>query len=223
MLKQMMSEDELMNAYEDYLDPDYQIKPRTVETCECGGLMAKDQFFLFCKSCGVMDLDSCAFVVDVGTGVGMTRATLYKRRVYCLEKLRLMTGHKQCRSKEYPKMIRFLKMKQFKTLPQLRVLMKQYGYHKFYKYIYNIYHDIKKKRLITLTATQINCITTQFVDLEWKFKQSDTKRHNMICYHTVIRHLMSRNKIPGSRFVPVPNNHKALIKIVKQLHRIKLD
>lgn len=80
------------------------------------------------------------FVMEHTLEYQKRRAT-YKRRLYCIEKLRLMACQKPCRYRrhEYAKMLSSLKQLEFDTIEELREQMSNTGNSRFYKYIYMVY------------------------------------------------------------------------------------
>jgi hypothetical protein len=182
---------------------------------DCGGTMVDRHDFPYCDTCGAMDTNNPTHVDPV---VYIPKPVLYKRRQYCVEKLHLMTGKKQSRSPNYTRMLKILKGYDWDDLQELREAMKECGFHKQYKYLYNIYFDLKRVRLIQLTCNQIDLISREFVELEWKFKSSSTvKRRNMLCYATMIWFVMRTHKIPGSEHILLPLNHTDLVVILVSL------
>jgi len=104
----------------------------------------------------------------------------------------------------------------FDNLKQLKAIMKDLKYHNFYKYIYCVWFDIKKFKLITLTTLQIKMLSRQFVELESKFKDSDShNRKNMLNYNSLIYILLKRNKIKGYKSIILPFNHIVIVKMLK--------
>lgn len=166
-----------------------------------------------CGACGELQ----HFVADVNYA---SKVSLYKRRIYCQEKLRLLNGDKLSKSPIYNTIIKRLKKrkKPFKNVIQIKQKLKQLGYKKFYKYVYNIYFDLTGIRLIPLTSQQIDLIANQFVALEYNFKQDEThNRKNLFNYNSVISFLLKRNKIKGSKHILLPLNHLQISKQIKLL------
>jgi hypothetical protein len=73
-------------------------------------------------------------------------------------------------------------------------------------------------RLIQLTGMQIDLLSREFVELEWKFKTSSTlKRRNMLSYATIIWFVMRAQKIPGFDNILLPLNHEDLVIVLESL------
>jgi hypothetical protein len=115
-------------------------------------------------------------------------------------------------------MLKILKGYDWDDLQELREAMKECGFHKQYKYLYNIYFDLKHVRLISLTGNQIDLLSREFVALEWKFKASSkVKRRNMLCYASMIWFVMRAQEIPGSEHILLPLNHEDLVIVLESL------
>jgi hypothetical protein len=203
--------------YEDFLNLPLPV-PIPAGMCteeDCEGTMVDQHDFPYCDTCGAMDTDNPTYT---DLEVYIPKPILYKRRQYCVEKLHLMTGMKQSRSPKYKQMLKTLKSYDFDDLQELRDAMKEAGFHKQYKHLYNIYFDLKRVRLIQLTGMQIDLLSREFVELEWKFKTSSTlKRRNMLSYATIIWFVMRAQKIPGSEHILLPLNHEDLVIVLESL------
>jgi hypothetical protein len=185
------------------------------ENCEGKMITSLADYFPCCDICGIMNIDE-PMHVDIPEYV--PKAMLYKRRQYCMEKLNLIAGFKQSRSKHYKPMVKHLSKLEFNEITELKELMKEHKYHKFYKFIYNIYKDIKKHRLIPLTCQQIEFISREFVKLNCKFKEFATnKRKNMLCYTSVVWHIMKEHNIPNKEHLLLPLNHTSMIQMITEV------
>ena len=195
--------------YEDFKKTPEQPKYDPTKCVDCGTILKLDKYFYYCESCGTIDFDKPVYVDHEWVPPAIT----YKRRLYCMDKLNLMSGKKQSRSKIYQPMIKELKQHDFKNLKELKHVMKKLKYHKYYKFIYSIWFDIKGTKLITLTHNQIELISRQFVELEIKFKQSDKhSRKNMLNYNSLMYILLKKNKIKGYKSILLPYNHIVIVK-----------
>ena len=94
---------------------------------------------------------------------------LYRRRVYCIDKLKQMSCLKSPRTKEYKGIIKTLSTEDFSTIHELYDIMKELNMFKFYKNIFDVYFSIKKIKLIKLTYDQIERIANDFIEIESKF------------------------------------------------------
>ena len=185
---------------------------------ECHGEMIIYNFFWTCSSCGLTDFDRLDVVLE--SGVYIPKKSMYKRRLYCLEKLKLMNCHKLSKSPKYRDMITDLKGYQdtFDTVFELKKLMKELKYNKFYKYIYSVYLDIKCVKLIDLRWNDMDKISDDFVKLEWNFRDSRGKQHmrkNMLSYSTLIYVIMKHHGYPCHKYVLLPQNHKQVEESIK--------
>ena len=185
------------------------------DKCEdCNTLLLQDTYFKYCDKCGTIDFDKPIYVDHEWKAP----QTLYKRRLYCIDKLNMMACYKHSRSKVYVKMIKELEEWEFNCVKELKCIMKELKYHKFYKYIYNVWFELKGTRLITLTHTQIDVLSQQFVEVESKFKQSDAHtRKNMLNYNSIIYILLRKNKIKGYKHILLPHNHIIMVQILRRI------
>jgi hypothetical protein len=185
---------------------------------DCDGKMIPADHFPYCDTCGIMDTDHPLVTSREANEPWIPKRVLYKRRQYCLEKLKLVVGIKNSRSSKYHEMVKQLKEQDFDTLQELRQLMKELGYHKMYKFIYSAYFDVKGTHLISFSTQEIHFLAQQFVELEWKFKQSeDHKRKNFMCYNSTLYYLMKKNKLTGYKHLLLPYNHKHINQLLKSI------
>ena len=187
----------------------------------CGGPMVPAEHFPYCEVCVVMDLDSPLRHYREADAPYVPKASLYKRRQYYLEKISCYLGRKQSRSPKYREMLAVLKtdLEPYDgRLEELRARMKRGGYHRFYRFLYNVHHDLTGERLVTLTDQQVDRLTQQFVALEWKFKGSSAHtRKNFLCYASTLHYLMKKNRIRGYRHLLLPHNHPSIVRTLKQI------
>lgn len=180
---------------------------------ECGTELKPDTYFYYCHVCGTIDFDKPVCVDHEWTPPKIT----YKRRLYCIDKLMMISGRKYSRSKAYPLVIQKLKEYEINSLKELKQTMKILKYHRLYKFIYNIWYDLKKERLISLTGNQIDQLSREFVAIESKFKACTRHtRKNMLNYNSLIYILMKKNKIKGHRHILLPFNHIVIVKMLKR-------
>jgi hypothetical protein len=176
-----------------------------------------------CIKCGEVT-DNAKFVIEQQCFEYYKRRATYKRRLYCIEKLRLMSCQKFCiyRRKEYLKMLKDMKKCKFNTINKLRRLMNTRGYTQFYKYIYLIFRELKGVQLITLTQQQIHIIAVKFVDVDVKFREFlhiHHERKNIMSYNSIIYCVMKELKIQGYKTMVLPLNHKSM----QQLHTLLME
>lgn len=200
--------------YEDFVKSDVQKKANNTycEHCNVDLIMADDSFKV-CPKCGSVDFENVKFQLETPYENIYTRCrkTLYKRRLYCREKLSLITCNKNCNSKHFKAMIKVVSTYDFDTVDELREILRDLEYQKYYKFIYSIYFQIKKVKLITLTSQQIDQISLAFVavDVQFrKFAKIHHNRSNIISYNSIIYMTMKRLKIKGSEHIILPQNHR---------------
>lgn len=193
-------------------------KTRDMSKCEdCSGTMIVANFFWTCSSCGLTDLNRPEGVYLEGDDY-IPKKSMYKRKLYCLEKLKLINCHKISNSPAYKRMIKQLLDcdDEFNTVFELRALMKKLKFNKFYKFIYSIYRDIKHVKLIDLGWRDMDVISDEFVKLEWKFRGS-SERKNMFSYNTMIYVIMKRLGYKCHEHILLPQNHKEVETLIKLL------
>jgi hypothetical protein len=186
-------------------------KDKNINICEgCKVELKLVDCFMVCPDCGETDLDAVFY--DIPFELNNMKKSFYKRRLYCIEKLNYLNGLKCPTSARYNDMVTFLRKKKFVSILKLKRMMKKYGYSKYYKYIYNVYYQIKKIRLIQLTARQIQKISLDFVKLDINFVKNMEfhKRKNFIAYNSIIYLILKENKTKGYSKVIKPHNHIAL-------------
>ena len=144
---------------------------------------------------------------------------LYKRRRYCIEKLKLIACFKQARSPKYKDIMKQIKNEQFDTIDELYQIMKEFKFSKFYKYIYNIWNDIKKSKLITLSFQEIDFLSDRFVEIDILFKKNKTTQKNMLSYNSIIYYLMKKYKLKGYSHILLPYNHSKIYKNILIISR----
>lgn len=186
----------------DFLCPDCNVE-RVLHEC-----------FKVCPECGQMDIGDPVFEDIPYTAP----PALYKRRLYCVEKLNLMVGYKQSRSPQYNKLVKLLKNEDIESLEEIKVCLKAWKMKKFYKHVYNLYYDVTGERLINLNSQDIDFIARKFVELESNFKMDrDThKRNNIYNYNSCIYLLMKHFKYKGYKHILLPLNHLQIAKVLKK-------
>ena len=212
--------DKLHLLIEEILDlPVNETRNRYCDECECD--MIFYDYFYTCPVCGIVD-DAPVYNIKHESEY-FQKPILYKRRIYCEDKLKLMSTLKSCRSIGYGNAKKTLTEieDEFSTIDELFFKMKEYSLSKYYPHIYNLWFEIKKTKLITLTYQQIDMLSSQFVELDCIFKANRGNRKNMINYNTIIYYLMKKNKIKGRNNILLPYNHDSMYKILTDLENIK--
>jgi hypothetical protein len=206
----------LENAHIFLEDFEEQINPKDVqeynnyECSECRGELIFSNFFLTCIECGLTDLDECEMVYFDDYDAFIRKRSFYKRKLYAIEKLYMMTCRKPCKKANYDASIKILAKKKFETIFELKKHMKDLKMNKLYPYIYLAFFDIKKVKLIYLSENQIDKITTEFVKTESQFKSCKIKRKNMLSYYALIYLTMKHLGYAGYEHIILPNNFKKI-------------
>lgn len=214
--------------YEDFVYESTPPSPQKITrewVCEDCGInkIVDSSLFMVCPNCGLTDI--CAF--DYSPHINYNEnefimrrsSTIYKRRHYCIEKLKMMTGYKHSNSKKYNEMIKSLKEHKnlIKNISDLKKIMKKLKYQNHYKYIYNIYKDVTGIKLIELSYKDIQLITTKFISLEMIFKGDSVvhRRKNMISYDLIIKNILKELKYKCHRHILVPKKCAKINRIYK--------
>lgn len=201
-----------IEAFEDA--PIIMNKMNHCEDCGIDMIINIDQYV--CGNCG--DCGGYIEALEVFDISAHMKKVLYRRRVYCMDKLRMISCLKSPRTCDYRNIIKTLSIEDFSTIHELYDLMKELNMFKYYKNIFDIYYSIKKVKLITLTYTQIERIADDFIKIESKFKSiENNSRKNMFNYNSVIKLLLRRHKIKGAEHMILPYNHCDMLKIIKTL------
>lgn len=171
---------------------------------ECGVVLVKTGAgFKACPMCGACD---CLETDLVCHETWVKKQSMYKRRLYCQEKLRMLVGLKQSTSPRYKTLVKRMKKLNVKSLVIMKQYLKEWGERNMYKYIYSMYTDVTGKKLITLSSQQIDKISIEFVIMESKFKQNKGKRKNFFNYLSMIYLLMRKHKLKGHSHILLPLN-----------------
>ena len=203
----------LEDYYLSLKEPEPKIDIPVWKCGECNIDKVVQDCFFVCPDCGEMEIDHPIYYdTDYATKVA-----LYKRRLYCMEKLKLYMGHKQCRSPHYKKIVKDLKDHDVQSLIELKDYLKLWKCKKFYKYIYNLYYDVTGVRLINLTMQDADFLARKFVEVESQFKQSYIhKRNNFFNYNSCLYHLMKKYGYKDYKHILLPLNHLKISKVLKK-------
>lgn len=87
--------------------------------------------FCGCPLCGACDCLTPDFVAHE---LWVKKQSPYKRRLYCIEKLKLLAGHKQSSSPMYNVLVKRLKKYKVKSLVEMKQRLKDMGQRRYYKY-----------------------------------------------------------------------------------------
>lgn len=171
-----------------------------------------------CVLCGIIDTTRPVYI-DQFRVINNKNYHLYHRKIYFLEKLRLISGIKQSGSEQYHELIIKLGNETFTNLKELRKLIKQYNYNKFYKYIHSIYFDIKKVRLIKLSYSDIDFLLKKFLIIEREFKKQYNRKSNILSYNIIIYTLFNRYYPDYCQYLILPKNNKKICEKIIELLR----
>lgn len=215
-----MSIETYIKLYEDLFFDESETPVKNHDICDCGGNLVLIHAIPTCTSCGLSDISNPQLISYSGRFI---RKHLYTRRSYFVELLKLIAGYKQSNDCQYNKVVKILKTKKFKTIRRLRRHMCRLGFSKFYKYIYNIFFDIKKIRLIKLDRNLIDRLADQFVKIESVFKATIDDRKNFFSYNTLIYYMLKRNNINGYKHILIPSHHSKMLAKISSLQASTTD
>lgn len=167
--------------------------------------------FRTCLKCGKA-VEEFVYIVQAPSCV-LTNRAVYKRVSYFKHLLQLICCRKQSHSPKYNPMLEHLRTMDFSTIQELRALMKEHGYHKFYPYMFVIFYDIKNQKLVELTCSEVSRFERDFVRIERSFKVlNQGKRKTMLSYSFIIKSLLKRYKKESHQHVMVPSTSAGLQK-----------
>ena len=190
---------------------------RACNECDVDNITTNEGFPL-CPMCGIVNRNEPEFVNEImDNDIKRKTLSIYKRRLYVKEKLNLLVGNKQSRSKQYKEILTKLGNKKIKNIIHLKQILKDGEFKKYYKYVYNIYYDLKKIRLIKMSHNDIDFLAKKFIDTETKFKENNNNRSNFFSYSSVIYLLMKKYKYTGFQHIILPLNHIQISKKIKTL------
>lgn len=181
---------------------------------ECFHEWIDTEWLMTCHICGQVSDHNHKYIPEARY-YNINYESVYHKSVYIKEKLDFLNCNNFVRTESYIIMLNNLKNKHFETIFDLNRLLKSLKLNKFYKYIYQIYHDLTGKKLINLTVSNIHLLINQFKNLEGNMKIESIKSTN-IPINIIIYVLMKHNKIHGYEFLILPKN-KNKIKIIERL------
>lgn len=210
MMFEHMSLEDAERIYEDFTPIERTLTPK----CEC--VLTNEFGMRVCVLCGVVDSYDVVEEFVHGEYVPTTRS-IYKRRLYCMEKIRSLCGHKIPCSKAYGQVKRKLSKLSFDTIVELKQILKDMGKTTLYKYLYGIWFDLKGEKLIELTPHQQDILSLEFVELDGKFKeqQDQHKRSNIMSYASVLYFLMKKHNYKGYDHIILPYNNVRIMRLIR--------
>lgn len=170
---------------------------------KCNHNYIKTEWIFSCEYCGQMTDQNPEYYQVINR----VMKTKYSKVNYLKEKLDFINGNNLVRDQHYKTLIDQLKNYEFKTIFELKQLMKTLKLSKYYCYIYSIYFDIKGKKLINLSVSDIHSLLNQFIYLERKMKIENIKQTSL---NVIIYILMKQKNIPGYQYVILPKNIESI-------------
>jgi hypothetical protein len=214
-----MNIDDAYKLYEQLYE-EHEKVPIQHNVCNvCKVEMIIDTCFVACPKCGLTE-EPAKVLSYSRMSFSRSKQSLYFRRSYFVERLNLIAGFKQIVDyASFKPYLDEIKQHKFKTIRELKKVMKSIkGCHRYYKHIYNIYFDIKGKRLIELTRSNITRLSAEFIVLETCFKSNLElhSRKNMFSYSAIIYMILKRNKIRGYKNVLLPSSPMKVMAKIKE-------
>ena len=214
----MHTSKQLEEFYFDLVDPlkkgIKKLDPYNLNCGDCNIDRVIEGGFKVCPNCGAMDLGDPEHEVLPW----VAPIAMYKRRLYCIEKLKLYAGYKLSRNSTYINLVKKLKNNKIDNIIDLKQNLKILKMKKFYKYVYNLFFDIKNIRLINLSSQDIDFLSQKFIEAESLFKLSEThKRKNFFNYNSCLYLLMKKYGFKGFNNIILPLNHLQISKTLRIL------
>lgn len=201
----MINEDDFKDLFEIEIPP----------ISECKHDFRKDTSHYICINCGIVNIDRPIYI-DMQYKFIEKDYHCYKRRLYFLEKLRLMCCYKSCSSNVYQTVIDTIKSYEFNDVQELKTILKNLKYTSYFKHIHNIYFDIKRIRLIPLNYDQIEFLQKKFILYEKQLVNFLINK-SMISYNIIIYCMFKKYGIPYYQHILLPKNCKRLIESIDGL------
>jgi hypothetical protein len=182
---------------------------------ECNHEWRPMESHLTCIICGIVDIDRPIFIDDAKNFQKSTY--LFARKTYFLTVLRLLSCSKPCDRTEYSDIVKQLSEHQFENIFELKKILTKLKFRKYYKYIYLIYFDIKKVKLIDLKYDDIEFLSKKFLFLELEFKKMYPNKSNMLSYSLISYCLLKRYNYDFYKYVIIPKKKDLLIEKINEL------
>jgi hypothetical protein len=175
----------------------------------------------YCPECGCVDSYGVVEEFVHGESGFITQRSLYKRRLYFMEKIRSLCGHRNVMSNtaSYRRLKKRLTKRNFSSIVELKQLLKEFKCNSYYKWLYTIWWDLKGTKLIELTPYQQDMLAVQFVEIDVKFKQQqgEHKRSNIMSYASVLYYLMKKNLYDGWEHIILPYNNVKIMRLIRSI------
>ena len=105
----------------------------------------------------------------------------------------------------------------FKTIFELKRIMKDLKLFSQYKHCYYYYQKIKKIKLINLTVAEMNILIDNFDSISKLFNKNKENRKYLPSMNVVLFICMKRNKIDGYENIILPSNSNSLIAKIEKI------
>ncbi len=189
------------------------MKKFQIDTCKHDFVPMESHYC--CQLCGIVDLDQPIFIDDVNRY--QKPNYLYNRKTYFLIVMRLLTCRKSYDNPNYSEVVKQLSEYPFDTIFELKKLMTKLKLKKYYKYIYLVYFDIKKVKLIDLSYNDIEFLANKFVILENEFKKAYQNKSNMLSYSLVAYCLLKRYNYDCYKYIIIPKKKDLILEKLNNL------
>jgi hypothetical protein len=160
------------------------------KNCNSSDIRYNNEYFT-CIECGFIDT-SIIFFQQPLFEAGIAFKFSYKRLKHFKKKLRSITGNRICRVND--DVIENIRKHDFKDIFELKKLLKNLGYKKYYLSSYWLFKIIKNKNLIELSKKTMNQMIIMFQKIDSCFidlrAEYDEKRKNTFHYNYLIRKML---------------------------------
>lgn len=181
---------------------------------ECPGDYINHLHMKVCRICGTADEDS--YVQEkLEDGDYHKKKYFYKRRIYFVDRLKYISGIKRTCKPAVQEFVDSIDDNDINDIRDLYKLMKKHKLSVYYKDVYNIYYDLKKIRLINISADQISKLAEDFVKIDIRYKSKSN--NNMLSYNSIIYYLLQKHNIAGSEYIFLPGNHSKMISEITRI------
>lgn len=204
---------EALSLFKEITSEDEEQKPEPEPELCCGQEGVYVQGFRTCETCGY-GTEEMVLLRDRGWGILKQRAC-YKRVTYFTNLILLISCKKACFSPMFPKVVEQLQHEEFKSISELRQILKRMKVPRLYPAIFLLFRDVKDRILVPLTNPQIRQLTVLFMKFEQHLRRK--KREQFFSHHLLINRFMKRLTIPNYQQVLVPVSNRKKVSVVDNI------
>lgn len=195
--------------------------------CECNLIIVSG--FPTCIKCGVVQLDKVVLIPSYAHQSrnnesfkkGSYYYIPYNRKFHWNSMLNLIMGRKQLtNATKWNEIVNDIKPSKdnFSTIQELRLIMKARGFSRYYKYIYNLWFDVKGYRIIDIKNIQ-DKLNNQFCQFQLWYRKKYKKR-NLTNYNLLLKYLLKKNNVKNYEHILTPKKTSFMksLCILKDFH-----